>query len=224
MPRRSFIILAILILLAALAAGYSFVQQSRFSSVPGPRLQTEREGFDGTVQEKPKETVVPVLATPLSEARSRVTKKPFGLRVSPGNSPVSPERFSGYHTGVDFEIRPGEEGRDVPVRAVCTGPVAYANRVGGYGGVLVQRCTLAGQQVTVLYGHLRLASIRKKAGENLAAGEQLGVLGKGYGAETDGERKHLHLGIHQGYGVELRGYVRTQSELRAWRNPLEYLP
>src|SRR5438105_13240780 len=39
---------------------------------------------------------------PLENAQTRVTKKFFGTKVSPGNSPVTPERFSGYHTGVDF--------------------------------------------------------------------------------------------------------------------------
>ncbi|NTU99252.1 hypothetical protein HGA64_04600 [Candidatus Falkowbacteria bacterium] len=44
-----------------------------------------------------------VFVPPISDALSRVTKKPFGIKVSPKNSSVSPERFTGYHTGVDFE-------------------------------------------------------------------------------------------------------------------------
>jgi hypothetical protein len=52
-----------------------------------------------------------------------VTKKPFGIRVSPSDSPVQPERFVGYHSGVDFEIKAGEEDQSLPVTAICAGEV-----------------------------------------------------------------------------------------------------
>jgi hypothetical protein len=72
-------------------------------------------------------TTLPAAATsslvlPISSAAKRITKKPFGLKVSPTDSPVKPERFSGYHTGTDFEILPGEENKDVPIYAICNGP------------------------------------------------------------------------------------------------------
>ncbi len=38
--------------------------------------------------------------------------------------------------------------------------------------------------VTVVYGHLRFSSIEAEAGEELKAGETLGVLGTGYSRET----------------------------------------
>ncbi len=37
--------------------------------------------------------------------------------------------------------------------------------------------------------------------------------------ETDGERKHLHLGIHKGTVVDLRGYVDSELDLKNWINP-----
>jgi hypothetical protein len=153
---------------------------------------------------------------PMSRVTERVTKKPFGLKVSPQNSPVFPEKFSGYHTGVDFEAFPDEQGGDVPVNAVCNGPLRLKRTAQGYGGVLVQRCSYQSQPVTVVYGHMRLSSVKQNVGAELKAGDALGVLGTGYGAETDNERKHLHLGIHKGSATELRGYVQNESELDQW--------
>ncbi len=163
------------------------------------------------------------LLAPISKALERVTKKPFGLKVSPHSSPVSPERFSGYHTGVDFETFADEQDAEVPVFAVCDGALVEKRFASGYGGVAVQSCRLDNQDITVVYGHLQLVSISAKAGSALTAGEQLGILGKGFGPETDGERKHLHLGIHMGKTVNLAGYVKTPAELSGWLNILKYL-
>ncbi len=52
---------------------------------------------------------------PIANAKSRITKKTFGLFVSPQNSPVLPEKFTGYHTGVDFETFLGDENTDINV-------------------------------------------------------------------------------------------------------------
>lgn len=160
---------------------------------------------------------------PLADALSRVTKKPFGLKVSPQDSPVSPEKFSGYHTGVDFETLPGEQNIEVPVYAICSGELALKKQATGYGGVAVQSCSLDGQDITVVYGHLKLASISATVGQKLAAGEQLGILGRGYSVETDGERKHLHLGVHKGAAINILGYVQKQSELASWIDVLTLL-
>ena len=157
-----------------------------------------------------------VWVVPISNARVRITKKPFGLFISPQNSPVSPERFTGYHTGVDFETFADEQNVDVPISAVCNGELIYKNRVSGYGGVAIQSCILNGQSITVLYGHLKLSSIMPALYATLTAGQKIGVLGQGYSTETDGERKHLHLSVHKGMAIELRGYVQKESELSAW--------
>ncbi len=164
-----------------------------------------------------------ILIAPISSATKRVTKKPFGLKVSPNNSPVKPEKFSGYHTGVDFEILPGEESQEVSISAVCSGNLIYKNYVNGYGGVAIQSCKIANQAVTVLYGHLKLASILGKLNTNIKAGDKIAVLGKGYSSETSGERKHLHLGIHKGTKIDLRGYVNAKPELNNWLDAMKYL-
>lgn len=156
------------------------------------------------------------ISAPLSRALERVAKKPFGLKVSPQDSPVSPERFSGYHTGVDFETFPEEQEADVSVFTVCAGQLLQKRLASGYGGVAVQICKVNGQEVTVVYGHLRLASITARPGQALAAGELLGALGEGFSPETDGERKHLHLSIHLGKSVNIAGYVKIPAELDRW--------
>jgi murein DD-endopeptidase MepM/ murein hydrolase activator NlpD len=168
---------------------------------------------------KPKK----LIAEPIADALQRITKKPFGIHVSPGHSPVSPERFTGYHTGVDFEAFASETNAIVPVYAICTGTLAIKEMARGYGGMAVQRCVIAGQNVTVVYGHLKLASIAAKIGQKLSGGEQLGILGKGYSAETDGERKHLHLGIHKGTAINTSGYVAAAAQLSGWIDVEQFL-
>jgi murein DD-endopeptidase MepM/ murein hydrolase activator NlpD len=160
---------------------------------------------------------------PLSRANERVTKKPFGIYITSQTSPVQPERFQGYHTGTDFEIFPEELNADVPVWAVCSGKLALKEYASGYGGVAVESCQLNNQPITVIYGHLNLASISAKAGDNLNAGDVLGNLGNAYSKQTDGERKHLHLGFHKGTAISILGYVSSQSQLSSWLDACQYV-
>jgi len=165
-----------------------------------------------------------LLTSPISAYLLRVTKKPFGIKISPSHSPVSPEKFSGYHTGVDFEILPEEENKDVPVNAVCPGKLLLKKWASGYGGVAVESCQIGNEAATIVYGHLKLSSVKIKTGDSVKAGEPIGILGKGYSTETDGERKHLHLSIHKGAGVILLGYVQNKKDLDSWLDAMQYLP
>lgn len=168
-----------------------------------------------TIAPSPTPTAQPSkpIVEPMTDSLSRITLKPFGLKVSPQNSPVSPEKFTGIHVGTDFEATTDEQNINVPVKAVCDGKVLSKRTVNGYGGLLTQDCKINGEPVTVLYGHVRLSSISATVGTMLKAGEQFAVLGTGYSAETSNERKHLHLGIVKGGGTsEIRGYVQTQAE------------
>lgn len=160
---------------------------------------------------------------PIDRALDRVTKKQFGIKVSPNNSPVQPEKFSGFHTGVDFEIFPEEIDADIEIRTICAGPVAFKDHVSGYGGVVIQECVLQNKSVTVVYGHLRLSGVVVKLNQNLNKGQLLGVLGKGFSKETDGERKHLHLAIHKGETISLLGYVGNSNLLDKWIDPILFL-
>jgi len=161
---------------------------------------------------------------PLENPAERITKKPFGIKISPSDSPVQPEKFSGYHTGVDFEIFEGEEDVDISVYAICDGPLLTKRYVNGYGGVAIQQCVFNDSDATVLYGHLKLEGIEPSVGQMINKSEKIGILGAGYSDETDDERKHLHLGVHKGSKINYLGYVQDQLELGDWMNPLMLIP
>ncbi len=179
-----------------------------------------------TSQENPPtgQTAPGPFAAPLDRAGERITKKPFGLFITPQNSPVQPERFRGWHTGADFEIFPEELNADVQVRAICDGKLLAARTAGGYGGVAVESCMLNNQSVTVIYGHLNIASVKFKTGDQIKAGDVIASLGADKSVQTDGERKHLHLGIHKGSSVNIPGYVQKQSDLSQWIDPCSIKP
>jgi hypothetical protein len=160
---------------------------------------------------------------PLADALARVTKKPFGIFITPANSPVQPEHFRGFHTGTDFETYPTEQNVDVSVSAICNGTLAMKKWATGYGGVAVESCTINGRPVTVVYGHVQLASVVPGVGDAMKAGEPFAILGKGFSTETDGERKHLHLGIHDGTAINILGYVQKKSDLNQWIDPMTVL-
>lgn len=163
------------------------------------------------------------LGFPISNALDRVTKKTFGMEIHPETSPVPNDRFNGFHVGVDFETTEAEQDTDVPVMAVCDGPLLAKQFAKGYGGYALQSCELDGEPVIVLYGHLHLESITPNVKQELTRGETIGMLGKGHSPETDGVRKHLHLGIHKGTSIDIRGYVPTQDSVGQWLDVVPYL-
>lgn len=154
---------------------------------------------------------------PVEGFLDRITKKSFGTKVSPGNSPVSPERFSGYHTGVDAEFADTDE--PTTVRAILDGEVVVSRTADGYGGVTIVRHQLNEKAVYVVYGHLKPSSMLA-VGTTVGRGNELGVLGAHESTETDGERKHLHFGIYTGSQPNLAGYVSSQEQLSDWIDPI----
>lgn len=176
------------------------------------------DSIDSSLRDSAKENLP--FQTPIRRAEERVTKKPFGILITEETSPVQPERFSGYHTGTDFEVFPEELDTPVSIAAICDGTLMSKASVGGYGGVIVQSCVHDNKPITVVYGHLKLGSIASKQGDIIGRGDAIGMLGDNESRETDGERKHLHLGIHLGKTIHLRGYVSRQSELSNWIDPL----
>lgn len=161
------------------------------------------------------------LVLPIAEFHQRITKKPFGIFITPENSPVQPERFSGYHTGVDVEY--DDVSGEVTVQAIADGTVLSAQRASGYGGVVAIQHKINGQTTIAIYGHLDPASL-VKANATVKAGQQLGILGEGDSPETDGERKHLHFALIPGTALDRRGYVANEEELKRWRDPLTLFP
>lgn len=160
---------------------------------------------------------------PIERTSERVIKKTFGTYIIPQTSPVQPERFQGYHTGTDFEIFPEEADTDVPIYAVCSGKLLVKESVSGYGGIVVESCTAENDPITVVYGHLKLTSVPLKTGDDINIGDKIGILGKANSAETDGERKHLHLSLHKGRTADIRGYVGDRSELSGWLDPCAWV-
>lgn len=159
------------------------------------------------------------LLEPIDGFKQRITKKPFGIFITPETSPVQPERFSGFHTAVDIEYE-DKPNTDIPVRAIADGTVSVSTTATGYGGVLVIRHEIGGKTRVVIYGHLDSASL-PKVGATIKGGEQIGVLGEGNTKETDGGRKHLHFGVRADDEPNIKGYVTRKGELIGWQNPLE---
>lgn len=165
-------------------------------------------------------------AFPLEHTPNRPTPLSFGLYVTPdpAQNPIDPpERFTGYHAAVDYEVSTEEVDRDVPVYALCSGKVVYSGFASGYGGLLVHRCRLQGEDVTVIYGHLALANL-PAVGKTVKKGQKIGLLAPARSTESDGNRKHLHLGIHRGRDVDVRGYVQHEDELSEYIDPASVLP
>lgn len=160
------------------------------------------------------------LVAPIAEFRQRVTKKPFGIYIDPKTSPVQPEKFAGFHTGVDVEYE--DVADNVPVIAIADGTVVLSKQASGYGGVVAIKHSIQGKEVIAIYGHLDQTSL-PRTGATVKTEQQIGILGDGGTPETDGERKHLHFGIHTGDNIDISGYVQSQEELSAWLNPLEVI-
>lgn len=173
---------------------------------------------NGAVPPQPASAV----AFPLAGFASRITKKPFGIHIIPATSPVQPERFSGYHTGADAETTADEAAIDIPVFSITDGKIVLKRTMSGYGGVVMIEHVVSGETVTALYGHMRLSSISKSVGDAVQKGEQIAVLGTGFSAETDGERKHLHFGLRQGRSTGSRGYVSSEAQLAQWVDPVRW--
>lgn len=206
--------LAGIVILVGLGLAY---HQKQTAPVPTPRATptataTASPSASPTATPSPSPTPAP-FAAPIAEFKQRATKKFFGTYITPQTSPVQPERFTGYHTGVDIEYT--DVTADVPVYAIADGAVRQASTVSGYGGLLVIEHPGAG--FFSLYGHMRVSSL-PAVGTSVTKGQQIGVLGTGYSSETDGERRHLHFGIP--HTLDIRGYVQSKGELSGWTDPL----
>jgi murein DD-endopeptidase MepM/ murein hydrolase activator NlpD len=160
---------------------------------------------------------------PMTDFFSRVTKKPFGIYITPATSPIQPEKFTGYHTGTDAETTAAEANVDIPIRSITSGIVMVAQHVKGYGGVIIIRSTVNSETVSILYGHLRISSFTVRIGDTVTRGQQIAVLGTGYTSETDGERKHVHVGIIKGTIIDYKGYVPTAAALAGWEDPVAWM-
>lgn len=217
--RPTNIIFLLIISVFAITSGIVIVSQSN-------RAVSEVQIYDFIDQEtlpvqQPKfqQPTENTLVEPVAQFTQRITKKPFGIHITPATSPVQPERFSGFHTGVDVEY--DDVADDIPVKAIADGIIVASQTVPGYGGVVAIQYELNNEQVIGLYGHLD-NDTRSLAGTEVTSGQTVGFLGEDQSLDTDGERKHLHFGIFKGMTVSYKGYVDTEAELDNWYNPLKF--
>ena len=210
--------LLVLILIAGLLTWYLVRHNAKDAMHPATSTQSAKPQTTAPApQPAPAPQTAPELVAPIDQFKERITKKNFGTYVTPQNSPVQPERFQGYHAGVDVEY--GDVTTEVPVRAIAAGTVTYAGWVSGYGGAVIIRHQISGAAHAVLYGHLDPAAL-PAVGANVSQSQQIGHLGQAYSRQTDGERRHLHFAVLAGVSNDFRGYSPTQAGLSAWINPL----
>lgn len=193
--------------------------QQEMQTNPQSEVDEQIDVYDFPEQEKKIYESDNDLSWPISKAADRITKKPFGVYIDPVDSPVQPERFQGYHAGTDFEVFEDEldDVVAVAVKALCAGKVLVRQYVSGYGGVIVQSCYIDDAPVRVLYGHISLNDVDLEVGDGVEVGDHIAFLGNHESAETDYERKHLHVSIVRGDTIDFRGYVDQQEDLDAWR-------
>ena len=191
---------------------------------PGEGNKEDEEGAESVDNPENIESNIETLVEgiPLINWKNRITKKPFGMLIRPETSPVQPEKFSGYHTGTDFEVFENELESEVLVRAICDGEVVESRYVSGYGGVTVQECSYKEVTVFVLYGHINISNVKSSVG-TLKKDEVIAVLSDDKSYFSGGERKHLHLGIIDQKNVNFKGYVGSKSELTGWIDYEEFI-
>ncbi len=215
--------MALLVMIWIVLAGV-FSNCSIPTQVPTSAPLATLSGEQKTVEIPSVATENSSLAAPLDHFADRQQMITFGLHISPKTSPLpKPEVFTGYHTGLDLEILPGEENQDVPVYAISDGKILFAGKVSGYGGVVIENTVVGDQEVTVLYGHVSAGTSLVQVGDKVKKGQKLASLGAAYSPDTGGNRKHLHLGIHKGTSIEYKGYVQNQADLANWLNLTDFL-
>lgn len=217
-------IIVIICIAIAIFIVYFFVKSNKSNRYTNDIQTTSTESKSTPSQKQssdPKKENDTYLSIPINEFSSRITKKPFGIYITPENSPVNPERFSGYHTGIDIEYE--DVDYDVPVYAVNDSKVIYSGYISGYGGVAILKSNIEGSYRSILYGHLDPNSL-PKVGDSFKKSDQIAILGEGYTEETNSERRHLHFAILSDDRIDFKGYVDNKIDLENWIDPqsIEY--
>ncbi|RJQ13547.1 M23 family metallopeptidase [Candidatus Parcubacteria bacterium] len=158
---------------------------------------------------------------PIKDFLAGITKKTFGIYITPETSPVQPDKFRGYHTGVDVEVSQADLSKEIPVFSMADGKVIESKEASGYGGLVVIEHIIDNQKVFAIYGHLDPASLAR-VGLVVKAGQQIGFLGDDKSQETDFARKHLHFGLYRSNPADIRGYVQSKNELSSWLDPVSF--
>jgi murein DD-endopeptidase MepM/ murein hydrolase activator NlpD len=122
------------------------------------------------------------------------------------------------HEGIDILVtRRDRRGEPVDeVRAAAAGEVAYANRrpaLSNYGNYLILRHRIEGLEVFTLYAHLREIRSGLKAGDQVRAGETVGIMGRTANTATAiaKDRAHLHFEIDMLVNDGFSGWMRRND-------------
>jgi len=200
---KSFILILAFMGLSAIAGGLSFFiiknnsAATQSTVLKAQALSAETGDLNNALVPLPlaprAEFVKLNLIQPTDGFKNRITKKPYGIFITPQTSPVQPDKFTGFHNAVDIEY--GDVSVDVPVRAIANGTIILSRYASGYGGVIVIKHEINNQSLVALYGHLDPEQMLPE-GTNVTLGQKIGILGDGYTHETDGARKHLHYLFH----------------------------
>lgn len=127
------------------------------------------------------------------------TSSGFGPRSAPCAG------CSTFHDGIDFN-----PGNGTPVMSIADGVVVKATENGGGLGVNVEvQHNIDGELITSSYAHMQYGSIAVSVGQEVAAGQQLGLVG------TTGQSTgpHLHLEMFGTDGVRFDGMAWLQARL-----------
>jgi murein DD-endopeptidase MepM/ murein hydrolase activator NlpD len=174
---------------ASAAAGDT--QQLRVEAIASPALARDAYSSLAIVQQVQVESGNQVYS--FSNDPNGTVQWPF-----PGGSPIAsgfgPRQVAGCgfcstnHQGLDFTPGSGTE-----IQAVAAGVVTLVENSGsGLGSHVEVDHIINGQKVQSVYGHMQLGSIKVAIGDEVGAGQVLGLVGS-TGASTGA---HLHLEIH----------------------------
>jgi murein DD-endopeptidase MepM/ murein hydrolase activator NlpD len=157
-------------------------------AVAGP---VDRDAY--TVSEAAK---VPTVASPDSAVTGSVggdIRWPFPTTV-PISSGFGARQVAGcsfcstFHQGVDFA-----PGRGTPIHSVAAGKVIKVQADdGGFGNDVWVQHDVDGKQFVSVYGHMQDNSFMVTQGQQVAAGDELGLVG----STGNSTGPHLHLEIH----------------------------
>lgn len=145
----------------------------------GPEIELAKPiPYIGSFSEQTNTLLTIAQSIPLGRPHHGEQTSGFGYRANPFTG-----RGAEFHGGLDFRGTYGE-----PVYTTATGKVSYANRMGGYGLLVIVQHN-GGYETR--YAHLN--EIDVKVGDKVTVGQQIGKLGSS-GRSTG---PHLHYEVRQ---------------------------
>lgn len=121
-----------------------------------------------------------------------------------------------FHEGIDIApLRRGRNGHALDeIYAVADGKVAYINRVAGnsnYGIYIVLTHDDPVGEIYTLYAHLARVTSTLRVGQEVAAGEEIGIMGHTASTGIPVARAHLHLEIGMIMNQRFRQWYLAQE-------------